>query len=576
MTSKGRKRSRHQGSRHRVARGHARPRPLANAASLWALPLIEAAPVGFARIDLAGAIQHCTDTFARIAGNGDVNHLLGQPLVDVFARGDRDDLKRQLSKLVMGTAKSLRINGLAAEQVGACKAKVAGASLALIGFPLAERGDVNGLGVCIVAEMERAVDGGALAQQQKMQAVGQLAGGIAHDFNNLLTAMLGFCDLLLTRHQPEDPSHDEIIQVRDNALRAAGLVRQLLAFSRKQKLSPVRLTVERALANLETLVSRLLGPAIDFRLELGSGVGDVEVDLNQFDQIIVNLAANARDAMPGGGTLLIRTRRMHLKQSSVCAGETIPAGDYVAIEVSDTGVGIPREIIDHIFEPFFTTKDVGSGTGLGLATVYGIVRQTGGFICCESALGEGTTFTVMLPAAVASASDSPPPQVTTEAGRSQPAGGDGKADSCAAVGPPVMAAAGRGDCDAKDLKATVLLVDDEDPIRVFAARALRRAGLRVLEAVSGEQALEVLAVHSEPIDLLVTDVLMPDMDGYTLAQLARRDHAHLRVIAMSGFQEDGMLDRCLDDAAMNFLPKPFTLAELTSAVTSLLDSRDGN
>lgn len=576
MTSKGGKRSRHQGSRQRMARGQARPNPLANAASLWALPLIEAVPVGFAHIDLAGLIQHCNDTFARMAGDGDVNHLLGQPLADLFARGDRDDLKRQLSKLVMGTAKSLRINGLAAEQAGACKAKAAGASLALIGFPLAERGDVSGLGVCIVAEMERAVDGGALAQQQKMQAVGQLAGGIAHDFNNLLTAMLGFCDLLLTRHQPEDPSHDEIVQVRDNALRAAGLVRQLLAFSRKQTLSPVRLTVEHALANLATLVARLLGPAIDFRLDLGSGVGDVEVDPNQFDQIIVNLAANARDAMPGGGTLLIRTRRMHLKQSSACAGETIPAGDYVSIEVSDTGVGIPREIIDHIFEPFFTTKDVGSGTGLGLATVYGIVRQTGGFICCESALGEGTTFAVMLPAAVAAASDTPPPQVTAVAGRAQPAGGDGKADSGAAVGPRVMAVAGRVDCDAQALKATVLLVDDEDPIRVFAARALRRAGLRVLEAVSGEQALEVLAVHSEPIDLLVTDVLMPDMDGYTLAQLARRDHANLRVIAMSGFQEDGMLDRCLDDAAMNFLPKPFTLAELTSAVTTLLDGRDGN
>lgn len=530
---------------------------------LWSLSVIQALPIGVARVDLSGLIQHCNEAFARIAGDAGAEDLAGRVLVDLFARGDRDDLNRHLSKLVMGTAKSLRCDGLVAAHAGTGCGEGAVVPLALIGFPLVESGDVTGLGVCVVAETERVVDDETLAQRQKMQAVGQLAGGIAHDFNNLLTAMLGFCDLLLVRHQPGDPSYDEIVQLRDTALRAAGLVRQLLAFSRKQTLRPVRLNVARALATLATLatlVARLLGPAIELRIEPGSDADAVEVDPNQFDQIIVNLAANARDAMPGGGTLLIRTRRTRLTENGACAGEPMPAGDYVCVEVSDTGIGIPREIIGHIFEPFFTTKDVGSGTGLGLATVYGIVRQTGGFILVDSALGEGTTFTVMLPVAAGPAPELPTGESDPPAGASPPALGDATVDSAAA-------SPGNGTGRA----ATVLLVDDEDPIRVFAARALRKAGHRVLEAVGGEQALEVLTTHGGPIDLLVTDVLMPDMDGYTLIQLARRDRAALPVIAMSGYQEDAVLGSRCDEGDVSFLSKPFTLAELTGAVSTLLE-----
>lgn len=550
-----------------MSRRHSGPRSRADAAVLpvmprhtelievpWERRLIQDSPIGFASVDLTGAIVRCNDAFARLAGAADAAALQARPLAELFARGDRDDLKRQLSKLVMGTAKSLRLDGFGSDNPRGDRAAASAAQLALIAFPLVDRGEIRRLGVCVVAELERAIAGEALAQRQKMQAVGQLAGGIAHDFNNLLTAMLGFCDLLLARHQSGDASHDEIVQVRDNALRAAGLVRQLLAFSRKQTLSPVRLKVERALAALVGMLPRLLGPAIELRLEPGTGVGDIEVDPNQFDQIIINLAANARDAMPSGGTLTIRTRQTRLTVSADCAGEVIPPGDYVCIDVSDTGVGIPKEIISHIFEPFFTTKDVGSGTGLGLATVFGIVRQTGGFIVVDSALGEGTTFTVMLP--VLDVVATPPADVA------QPLPG-APTEPPAAVQP---AAAASG--------ATVLIVDDEDPIRVFAARALRKAGLRVLEAVSGEQALEVMAARCEPIDILLTDVVMPGMDGYTLAQLARRDRAELRVIAMSGFQEDVVLAGRGEEGEVTFLAKPFTLAELTGTVCGLLAEPD--
>lgn len=519
-----------------------------DAESLWALPLVEALPVGIASVDLSGFILRCNDAFARIAGSDDADALRGRPLAGLFVRADRDDLTRQLSKLVMRTAKCVRLDGLGADRSGLPSIVNGTGPLALIAFPLVERGDVNSIGVCVVAEIERVVDGAALAQRQKMQAVGQLAGGIAHDFNNLLTAMLGFCDLLLTRHQAGDPSHDEIHQVRDNAIRAAGLVRQLLAFSRKQTLSPVRLSVEPALAKLSAMLPRLLGPAIEFRLNVAADVGDIEVDPNQFDQIIVNLAVNAKDAMPSGGTLTIRTRQSRRSDHVDCAGEVIPTADYVCIDVSDTGVGIPKEIIGHIFEPFFTTKDVGAGTGLGLATVFGIVRQMGGFILVDSALGEGTTFTVMLPVCAVGKVD----------GASDPAA-VAKADEALAVR---SLAAGK--------TPTVLIVDDEDPIRVFAARALRKAGLRVLEAVSGEQALEVIATRSEPIDVLLTDVIMPGMDGYTLAQIVRRDHADLRVIAMSGFQEDAILAGHNDEVEVSFLAKPFTLAELNGKVHALL------
>lgn len=520
-------------------------------APAWAQWLLQASPVGIASLDLAGRLLGCNEALARLAGQSDPRVLHGRTFAELFARRDRDDLTRQFSKLVMGTAHGIRLEGLVLADGGETAPP-----LVVIAFPLVDGGEVVQLGAYLVEDVERAAAGEALAQQQKMQAVGQLAGGIAHDFNNLLTAMLGFCDLLLGRHPPGDASHEEIVQVRDNAQRAAGLVRQLLAFSRKQTLRPVRINVARALTAVCGMLPRLLGPTIEVRLEAAPSLGDVDVDPVQFDQIVLNLAVNARDAMPGGGTLTLRSYETRLGAAADCAGEPMPAGPYVCIEVADTGVGIPTEIIGHIFEPFFTTKDVGAGTGLGLATVYGIVRQTGGFIAVDSALGEGTTFKVMLPMAIADSA--------TAAAGGNPAGFQPEPE-CSLRAPERPAATA-------PQRATVLVVDDEDPIRVFAARALRKAGYRVLEAVSGEQALDVIATHGDtPIDILLTDVIMPGMDGHTLAQLARRERAMLRVIAMSGFQEDVLLAGRNDDGESAFLAKPFTLAELTGKVHEVLN-----
>ena len=235
------------------------------------------------------------------------------------------------------------------------------------------------------------------AQSQKMQAVGQLAGGIAHDFNNLLTAMIGFCDLLLQRHQPGDASFADIMQIRQNANRAANLVRQLLAFSRQQTLQAKVLDVTDALTELSHLLRRLIGASIELQIVHSRDVFLVKVDQGQLEQVIINLAVNARDAMPEGGRLIIRTRNETRTAMEQRGTEIIPPGDYAAIEVADTGTGIPPDILQRIFEPFFSTKEVGSGTGLGLSTVYGIVRQTGGFVFVDSTVGKGTTFTILLP-----------------------------------------------------------------------------------------------------------------------------------------------------------------------------------
>ncbi|MEX0758162.1 MAG: ATP-binding protein, partial [Tistlia sp.] len=279
-----------------------------------------------------------------------------------------------------------------------------------------------------------------IAQGQKMQAVGQLAGGIAHDFNNLLTAMIGFSDLLLLRHRPGDQSFADIMQIKQNANRAANLVRQLLAFSRQQTLQPKVLNVTDVLAELAHLLRRLIGEAIEFKVVHGRGLGTIRADQGQLEQVIINLVVNARDAMAAtGGELAIRTANLALPHERRIGGDVMPAGRYVTIEVSDTGCGIPKEIMGRIFDPFFSTKEVGEGTGLGLATVYGIVKQTGGFVGVESSVGRGTTFSIHLP------------------------------EHLAAPGPAVLEAS-----ENRDLSGIgkVMLVEDEDAVRAFSARVL--------------------------------------------------------------------------------------------------------
>ncbi|GAA0553498.1 PAS domain S-box-containing protein [Rhizomicrobium palustre] len=377
------------------------------------------------------------------------------------------------------------------------------------------------------------------AQSQKMQAVGQLAGGVAHDFNNLLTVIIGNSEFLLMRHQAGDPSFKEINEIHQNALRAATLVGQLLAFSRKQTMQPKVLAVRDVVGELALMLRRLLREGIDLKLEHGSELWPVHADEAQISNAIINLVVNARDAMPNGGTVTIRTANETTANASALGTAIMPAGEYVRIDVADTGTGIPQEILGKIFDPFFTTKPVGQGTGLGLATVYGIVKQSGGFITVDSEMGRGTTFRVYLPRHHIESVT-----VVQEQEKSAPR-----------------------DVTGQD---TILLVEDEEAVRSFAARALRMRGYNVIEASGGEEALEHVKDGKAPIHLVITDVVMPNMDGPTLVRQVKRIRPDMQVIFMSGYAEEAF--RRNDEKAedLHFLPKPFGLKQLAAKVKEVL------
>jgi two-component system cell cycle sensor histidine kinase/response regulator CckA len=375
-----------------------------------------------------------------------------------------------------------------------------------------------------------------------MQAIGQLAGGVAHDFNNLLQAIMGNCDLLLMRHPAGDPSFAEINEVRQNSVRAAGLVRQLLAFSRQQTLQPKVLALSDTLTELSLLLRRLVGERIALRVEHAQDLWPVRADEGQLSNAVMNLVVNARDAMqPDGGAVTIRTSNVTFIEPQPIGTGHMPAGDYVLIEVIDTGSGIPKENLTKIFEPFFTTKPVGQGTGLGLSTVYGVVKQTGGFITVESELGRGTAFQVYLPRYATSVA------------------------AVETIEEPDRAAT--RDVTGQD---TILLVEDEDAVRSFAARALRMRGYTVLEAPGGEAGLDIVRSQAGAIDLLITDVVMPNMDGPTLVRAARQLRPDMRIIFMSGYAEDAFRRNEEKAEDLHFLPKPFGLKQLVAKVKEVL------
>ncbi len=397
---------------------------------------------------------------------------------------------------------------------------------------------------------------GQMAQSQKMQAVGQLAGGIAHDFNNVLTAIIMASDLLLANHRPSDPSFPDIMNIKQNANRAASLVRQLLAFSRKQTLRPEVLNLTDVLADLRMLLARLVGNDIKLKIDHGRDLWPVRVDIGQFEQVIVNLTVNARDAMPGGGELTVRTRNVAADECAAFSysRELVPA-DYVLVEIEDTGSGIAPDVLKKIFEPFFTTKEVGKGTGLGLSMVYGIIKQTGGFIFCDSEPGKGTVFRIFLPRHVAGAAQPAEPRAATgEARGAQPA----RAEQ------PAM----------RDLSgsATVLLVEDEDAVRMGGMRALTSRGYTVHEASSGVEALEVFDSLGGKVDIVVSDVVMPEMDGPTLLGELRKRQPNIKFVFVSGYAEDAFARNLPADAQFGFLPKPFSLKQLATVVKEVLEA----
>src|SRR5450631_3910237 len=392
-------------------------------------------------------------------------------------------------------------------------------------------------------------------QQQKMESVGRRAGGIAHDFNNVLSAIMMATDFLLNAHKPTDPSFKDIIQIKQNANRAAALVRQLLAFSRKQTLRPQVLDLGETLSDLGMLLKRLIGEKVTLEVVHGRDLWPVKVDLSQFEQVIVNLAVNARDAMPDGGKLNVRTTNVTANETASYAYKGMPSADYVLVEVADTGSGIPPDIIDKIFEPFFSTKEVGKGTGLGLSTVYGIVKQTGGFIYVDSKSGN-TAFRIFLPRHVAGAEEVLP----------QIPDADAPAIAGAMSAADTMARAASADLTGH---GTILLVEDEEGLRALNARGLTSRGYTVLEAGNGVEAIEVLEKQGD-VDLVVSDVVMPEMDGPTLLKELRRRNPKVKVIFVSGYAEEAFQKNLPEQEQYVFLAKPFTLKQLVSTVKETL------
>lgn len=382
-----------------------------------------------------------------------------------------------------------------------------------------------------------------LLHSQKMQVIGQLAGGIAHDFNNLITAITGFCELLLTRHPPGDQSFPDIIQIKQNANRAANLVRQLLAFSRKQMLQPKIIDITEVLVELAHLIRRLIGEDIALEIIHSQNLGLVKFDQSQLEQIIINLAVNARDAMQNGGKLTIKTSNMNADQANKLQrfpSEMLSPGEYILIELKDTGCGIDKKIINKIFEPFFSTKEAGKGTGLGLSTAYGTIKQAEGQIYVDSKPGEGTTFSIFLK-------------------RSHNTQRRAKTRSQSAQEQQTLDLTGN---------ETILLVEDEAAIRTCSATMLTNKGYRVIEADSAESALKIIG--NEKIDLIITDVVMPNMSGPQMFEKIAKEYPDIKVIFISGYTDKPIIQN--HNTQPNFLSKPFTLKELAIKVKKAINT----
>ena len=381
-------------------------------------------------------------------------------------------------------------------------------------------------------------------QSQKMQAIGQLASGVAHDFNNLLTAITGHCDLLLLRHDQHDSDFSDLQQINQNANRAAVLVNQLLAYSRKQTLTPEIMDLRDTLADLTHLLNRLVGERIDLSLSHDPELWSIRADRRQFEQVLMNLVVNARDAMPDGGEVRVRTENLVLDSPMIRDRATVSPGRYVKVSVEDEGVGIAPEKLRKVFEPFYTTKRVGEGTGLGLSTVYGIIKQTGAYIFVDSEPGRGACFFMLFAAFDREVRPRAEPFAPLE------------------LGAPV--------------EGCVLLVEDEAPVRAFASRAMQLRGLTVVEAESAEEALELLADEDLAVDVFVTDVVMPGMDGPSWVRKALEQRPDVRTIFMSGYAQEDFSDARSAIPRSTFLSKPFSLTELTEAVQQQIVNEAGS
>ncbi|WP_375426787.1 response regulator [uncultured Sphingomonas sp.] len=504
-------------------------------ASAHVRSLVSLMPFGMALVDRDGRFLQMNDAFIRAAGvRPDAPPLYPGDLVVREDKGAvADAIRRFAGGATHSSDMAIRLAHQPDEPVALTIAGARGLGDAAVLLSLKDNSEES--------RLKREVE-----QATKMRAVGQLAGGVAHDFNNIITGILGYCDLMMMRHSPGDSDYDDIQQIRANSNRAAALTRQLLAFSRQQTLRPQILQLPDVVSEVSNLLNRLMGELVTLDVHHGRDLGPVRADPGQLEQVIVNLAVNARDAIlvrnpRGGGTLTVTTRAVPAVEVRRLAHDVLPVADYTALEVKDNGTGIPAADLPKIFEPFFSTKELGKGTGLGLSTVYGIVKQSGGYIFAESEPGHGATFSVFLPVH--------------------------------ASGGPVRANAAKSTAKATDLwgSGVVLLVEDEDMVRAVAERALTRQGYTVLTAENGEVALDLLERNGRP-DLLISDVVMPTMDGPTMVRLVRERYPDLPIVFMSGYAEE-QLRNSIDLDNIAFLPKPFSVQQLAEVARDAISAR---
>ena len=489
---------------------------------------IEALPVPMIKLSAEGRIVCANEIACELLGIRSQEHPQLSELMEGLGRSISDWLNDALLGKGLKHPEFLRLTRHASEiyvQVALNKSS--------------EPGDPSLIAVLSDATKLKTLEA-QFVQSQKMQAIGQLAGGVAHDFNNLLTAISGHCDLLLLRHGPNDQSFADLMQIKENASRAATLVAQLLAFSRKQTLRPEHLNICEMLSDFTHLLNRLVGEKVELILKFDPAARTVRADKRQLEQVLMNLVVNARDSMPNGGKIIISTSKTRIDAPYSRDRVTVEPGQYVSVKVADQGCGIAVDKLQKIFEPFYTTKRTGEGTGLGLSTVYGIVKQTGGYIFVDSEAGRGTEFTVLLPTSASPAKI----KVTPDKQPIQPT--------------------------RKSEENVILLVEDEATVRTFAARALKLRGFKVVEAASGEEALAILSDKEVRIDVFVTDVIMPGLDGPSWVKRALTTRPDVGVVFVSGYAEENFQTHQAQIPNSVFLPKPFSLEQLTTTVNQQL------
>ncbi|WP_182085773.1 PAS domain-containing sensor histidine kinase [Aureimonas sp. ME7] len=494
-------------------------------------------PMAIAAIDAAGHVTRANPAFAALFGE---ETAMGRSLVSSGVRDEnREAIRQALGSALRGQAGIPSVDAeLTTEPVR---------SVRLYFSANADVGDGSGEVVILYGvdiTQQRTLED-QFAKAQRMQAIGNLAGGIAHDFNNVLTIITASVDFLLLNHRTGDPSFQDLLLIKQSANRAASLVRQLLAYSRRQTMRPKMLNLTDVIADMHLLLKRISGDLVKLERQHARDLWPVMADIGQFEQVVTNLVQNARDAMSTNGRVTIATRNVPADEAARFGYSELGEGDYVLMEVSDTGSGMPADVAERIFEPFFTTKEIGKGTGLGLSMAYGIIKQSGGSIFVESKLGEGTTFRIFLPRHI-------------------------PAETAVVKGETPSAAASNAKLDLSGT-ASILLVEDEDNVRAGNVRALKMRGYEVHEASSGVEALDVMEELDGRIDLVVSDVVMPEMDGPTLLREMRKQRPELKFIFVSGYAEDAFAKNLPEGEKFGFLPKPFSLRELAVAVKEALE-----